>query len=94
MTLAASLPEVWDREADDELVCIDVHRETHDVRTFTFASAAGKSFAFQASQSFMFECEIDGDVQWRRYSISSSPRQCLFRHRQARGGRQALELAA
>lgn len=74
MTLAASLPEVWDREADDELVCIDVHRETHDVRTFTFASAAGKSFAFQAGQYFMFECEIDGEVQRRCYSVSSSPR--------------------
>ena len=30
--------EYWDPETDDELVCIDVHEETHDVKSFTFVS--------------------------------------------------------
>lgn len=69
----------WDTETDDQLVCLDVHEETHDVRTFTFACPEGKRFTFEAGQYFLFEPAIEmndtgqGD-DGRCYSISSSPR--------------------
>lgn len=64
---------VWDPEVDDELVCVDVHDETHDVKSFTLASPEGKRFSFRAGQYFMFEPGIDGEADGRCYSISSSP---------------------
>ena len=68
------LAALWNRDADEELVCIDVHQETHDVKTFTFASPQGKRFAFEAGQYFLFDLEVGGDAESRCYSISSSPR--------------------
>jgi glycine betaine catabolism B len=65
--------EVWNPEVDETLVCIDVHQETHDVKTFTFASPEGKQFAFDAGQYFLFDFECGGDPESRCYSISSSP---------------------
>ena len=64
----------WDSEVDGELLCVDVHQETHDVRTFTFVSREGKHFAFAAGQYFAFDIEIDGETESRCYSLSSSPR--------------------
>lgn len=32
----------WNLDIDNELLCIDVRQETHDVKTFTFVSRAGK----------------------------------------------------
>ncbi|SMD13832.1 hybrid-cluster NAD(P)-dependent oxidoreductase [Rhizobium sp. RU36D] len=64
----------WNPETDDQLVCLDVHEETHDVRTFTFASPEGKKIAFQAGQYFLFDLGIDNEDDGRCYSISSSPR--------------------
>ncbi len=65
--------KLWVRETDNELVCIDVHDETHDVKSFTFASVEGKRIRFDAGQYFLFEPEIDGEPDGRCYSISSSP---------------------
>ena len=65
---------LWNRNSDEDLVCVDVHEETHDVRTFTFASPEGKCFAFEAGQYFLFDLDIDGEPESRCYSISSSPR--------------------
>lgn len=64
---------LWDSEQDSELICIDVHQETHDVKTFTFTSKGGKRFAFAAGQYFTFDVEINGEIESRCYSISSSP---------------------
>lgn len=66
--------ELWNPELDDTLVCIGVHQETHDVKTFTFASVDNRSFVFDAGQYFLFDFEIDDAVESRCYSISSSPR--------------------
>lgn len=66
-------PGVWDAETDNRLVCIDVHNETHDVKSFTLASPQGKRISFEAGQYFLFEPEIDGEENGRCYSISSSP---------------------
>jgi glycine betaine catabolism B len=65
--------KMWDSEQDDTLVCLDVHQETHDVRTFTFGSPQGKHFAFEAGQYFVFDVELEDGIESRCYSISSSP---------------------
>lgn len=64
---------IWDREQDDTLVCIDVHQETHDVKSFTFASPQGKHFRFESGQYFLFDFPTGDDGEARCYSISSSP---------------------
>lgn len=66
--------DLWNRDTDDDLVCVDVHQETHDVKTFTFASPEGKRFAFEAGQYFLFDLDVDGEQESRCYSISSSPK--------------------
>lgn len=68
------LVDLWKRDTDEDLVCIDVHQETHDVKTFTFASTQGKRFAFEAGQYFLFDLDVDGEPESRCYSISSSPK--------------------
>ncbi|MEK1933817.1 MAG: hybrid-cluster NAD(P)-dependent oxidoreductase, partial [Pararhizobium sp.] len=35
----------WNPDIDNELLCIDVCQKTHDVKTFTFVSRAGKHIA-------------------------------------------------
>jgi len=64
---------VWDPEHDEMLVCIDVHQETHDVKSFTFASPEGKRFSFDAGQYFLLDFPMGPDSEARCYSISSSP---------------------
>ncbi|KOF13859.1 ferredoxin [Ensifer adhaerens] len=68
------LTDLWNRDVDEDLICVDVHQETHDVKTFTFASPEGKRFAFEAGQYFLFDLDIDGEPESRCYSISSSPK--------------------
>lgn len=65
---------IWDREQDDTLVCLDVQQETHDVKSFTFASPYDKHFAFESGQYFLFDFPVAGGAEARCYSISSSPR--------------------
>lgn len=69
----SATPGSWDSEHDDALVCIDIHQETHDVRSFTFASCEGKRFGFESGQYFLFDVPVGDDVEPRCYSISSSP---------------------
>jgi len=65
--------DIWDPEHDDTLVCLDVHQETHDVKSFTFASPHGKRFDFEGGQYFLFDFPMESDAEPRCYSISSSP---------------------
>ncbi|MEK1855351.1 MAG: hybrid-cluster NAD(P)-dependent oxidoreductase [Phyllobacterium sp.] len=65
--------EFWNPETDDRLLCIDVHDETHDVKSFTFVSPDHKQFSFRAGQYFMFEVGLDNEDDGRCYSVSSSP---------------------
>lgn len=69
----AARRSVWDPEHDDTLVCLDVHQETHDVKSFTFASVEGRSFRFESGQYFLFDFSANDDAEARCYSISSSP---------------------
>ncbi|WP_429810501.1 FAD-binding oxidoreductase [Ensifer sp. B1-9] len=68
------LGDLWNRNSDEDLVCVDVHQETHDVKTFTFACPKGKRFAFEAGQYFLFDLDVEGEPESRCYSISSSPK--------------------
>jgi ferredoxin-NADP reductase len=63
----------WNAETDDTLLCVDVHDETHDVKSFTFVSPDRKHITFVAGQYFMFELGLDNEADGRCYSISSSP---------------------
>lgn len=60
-------------EAFDRLLCVGVHDETHDVKSFTFVSPDAKAFDFEAGQHLSLELEIDGLPESRCYSMSSSP---------------------
>ncbi|YCI06308.1 hybrid-cluster NAD(P)-dependent oxidoreductase (plasmid) [Ensifer sp. D2-11] len=70
---SASAGEFWNRDTDDTLLCVDVHYETHDVKSITFVSPEGKKFALGAGQYMLLELGIEGDTEARCYSISSSP---------------------
>ena len=63
----------WNPDVDDRLTCVDIHQETHDVKTFTFVSPAGKHFDFSAGQYFLFDLDLGNEMESRCYSISSSP---------------------
>lgn len=63
----------WSPDTDTELLCIDVHPETPDVKTFTFVSRDGKHIAFAAGQYFAFDIGAGDETETRCYSISSSP---------------------
>jgi ferredoxin-NADP reductase len=73
VTEGAQKAAFWDPESDDSLVCIHVHQEAHDVKSFTFTSPEGKLFSFDAGQYFLFDFPVGADMERRCYSISSSP---------------------
>jgi ferredoxin-NADP reductase len=63
----------WDPEHDDSLLCVAVHAETHDVRTFTFAADPPRTFRFEAGQFLTFTFNADGREISRCYTIASPP---------------------
>ena len=63
----------WDPEHDDELVCMAVRDETHDVRTFVFAALQPRHFSFRPGQFLTFAFKIDGAEIPRCYTIASAP---------------------
>ena len=73
MSDRANVRQNWNPDTDNQLTCIDVHQETHDVKTFTFVADGGKHIAFQAGQYFAFDVKVGGGIETRCYSISSSP---------------------
>ncbi len=73
MQLSQNVDQPWDPEVDETLVCLDVHQETHDVKSFTFASPDGRRFSFEAGQYFLFDFPTGSNGEARCYSISSSP---------------------
>lgn len=62
----------WDAEADQDLVCMAVRQETHDVKTFTLRAMEGRCFGFEPGQYLRFEVDIGSETLSRCYSISSS----------------------
>ena len=65
------LPPVWDAAHDDELVCVAVRPETHDVATFVFAAVEPRLFRFEPGQFMTFE--LGGAGVQRCYTIASPP---------------------
>ena len=65
------LPPAWDGAVDDQLVCVDLRRETHDVSTFVFAATQPRLFRFQPGQFMTLDLAAAG-VQ-RCYTIASPP---------------------
>jgi ferredoxin-NADP reductase len=63
----------WPSHEQRTLVCCRVLDETHDVRTFVFASERGQPFAFEPGQFITVGAQIDGRAVSRCYTISSPP---------------------
>ncbi len=63
----------WPSHEQRTLVCCRVTDETHDVRTFVFASEAGRPFSFEPGQFITISAEIEGQAVSRCYTISSPP---------------------
>lgn len=62
----------WSGALDEPLHCVQVHDESHDVRSFVLA-APGRSFRYLPGQFITLELEIDGQPVNRCYTLSSSP---------------------
>lgn len=73
VALRLSAPARWDAEADDRLVCRAVRDETHDVKTFVFASPEPRRFAHQPGQFLTFAFDVGGEEVNRCYTIASAP---------------------
>ena len=63
----------WDAEADDVLICRQVRRETHDVKTFVLEPRPPALFRYRPGQFLTFDFEIGAEQINRCYTISSSP---------------------
>lgn len=60
-------------EKSMRLRCIEIITETHDVKTFRFATTPARLFAYKPGQFVTLEIEIDRVPVRRCYTISSSP---------------------
>ncbi len=61
------------QHGDVELLCVEKWHETHDVISFRFQGAQPVKFQFKPGQFLTFKTEIDGQLTYRSYTISSSP---------------------
>ncbi|PUA16894.1 hybrid-cluster NAD(P)-dependent oxidoreductase [Glaciimonas sp. PCH181] len=68
-----ALPPLWNSDIQETLNCVQVRAETHDVKSFIFATPDNRSFTFQPGQFITLELEINGEAINRCYTISSSP---------------------
>ena len=68
-----ALPDRWDADVEEELVCCQIRQETHDVKSFLFASPSGRAFVFEPGQFVTLEVDVDGETLNRCYTISSPP---------------------
>jgi glycine betaine catabolism B len=73
--LWAAPPPKWNPNADEKLVCCQVRRETHDVKSFLFRTRTPSLFRFRPGQFITLELMINGENINRCYTISSSPAQ-------------------
>lgn len=62
-----------DAEDESTLVVQDVVDVTHDVKTFTFASAGQHLFHFEPGQFITLRLDVDGTEVLRSYTVSSPP---------------------
>ncbi len=64
---------VWGVDYDGDLVCRALTEETHDVRSFHFATGQPCRFRFEAGQFLTLELPVGGETVFRCYTISSPP---------------------
>ncbi|MEE3500047.1 2Fe-2S iron-sulfur cluster-binding protein [Acidiphilium acidophilum] len=64
---------VWTAEADDELLCVAIHDETADVRSFTFVPRSPTRFHYLPGQFLTFDIPTERGIVQRCYTIASSP---------------------
>lgn len=69
----APVAQPWQAGIDDELQCVQVRQETHDVKTFVLRSPQPRSFRYLPGQFITLELEIDGQRLNRCYTLSSTP---------------------
>jgi ferredoxin-NADP reductase len=69
----ADLPARFNADDDDLLVCRQVRVETHDVKTFVFASRNPRLFRFKPGQFMTFDWPIGDEPVQRCYTIASAP---------------------
>ena len=67
------VPQQWNSDTQETLMCSQVRTETHDVKSFIFTAPDNSSFSFQPDQFITLELEINGENINRCYTISSSP---------------------
>lgn len=60
-------------DLDQELLCLDSYRVTHDVRSFVLEVPNAQRLAFRAGQHLTVLVQVDGLPMERCYTISSSP---------------------
>ncbi|MBV1837723.1 hybrid-cluster NAD(P)-dependent oxidoreductase [Acetobacter estunensis] len=72
---ALAAAPLWDPERDEVVVCREVHDETHDVRTFVFASREPRRFFYSPGQfiTLTLPCGPAGEDICRSYTLSSAP---------------------
>ncbi|MGC9270912.1 2Fe-2S iron-sulfur cluster-binding protein [Acidiphilium sp.] len=63
----------WSAETDDELLCVALHDETADVRSFTFAPRSASRFHYLPGQFLTFDIPTERGIVQRCYTIASSP---------------------
>ncbi|MCL1067792.1 hybrid-cluster NAD(P)-dependent oxidoreductase [Shewanella olleyana] len=62
----------WQR-GDIKLRCVEKWHETHDVVSFRFQGLTPVKFNYKPGQFITFKLEIDGEMVYRSYTMSSSP---------------------
>jgi glycine betaine catabolism B len=68
-----TLPEKWNADKDEVLVCCQVRPETHDVKSFLFRTRSPSLFRYRPGQFITLELNIDGEPINRCYTLSSTP---------------------
>ncbi|MEB0013475.1 FAD-binding oxidoreductase [Glaciimonas sp. Gout2] len=68
-----ALPPPWNSDIQETLTCIQIRVETHDVKSFIFATPDNSGFTFRPGQFITLELEIEGETINRCYTISSTP---------------------
>ena len=63
---------LWER-GTVELICRQVIQETPDIRTFVFQKTDKTRFHFKPGQFMTLAQELDGEMVYRSYTISSTP---------------------
>src|SRR4051794_6857943 len=71
--MAGATPDAERRWGSLALTCIGVRDETPSIKTFSFR-VGGPDFAHEAGQAMTLALAVDGETQYRTFSLSSAPK--------------------